>query len=316
MSMRSRLTERFDLDPRRSPRLVRFLLLALVGLALALPAEVLAKDPQRTPKRLSSVGDSITEAINAEEFNPLVFITPNHWASWANGYRGFWEWLLGRTNVNSHNQRITSRYGSSNRRNFMEAKSGADSFDLGPQMTASVSHAADYVTVFMGHNDVCQSDFSQIPTDAEFEANVRAGFDRLKTGLPPGATVYTLGLVDIYKLWQLGPQLSGALGISCEVIWATTLLGIYPCTTMLSPLNSEADRQYTRSRNVAFNQILSRLVSEYEASDSRHHWRFSDLTFQTSFVPSEVSPFDCFHPSARGQTRLSRESWSAGPFGP
>lgn len=303
----------------QSARPLRRLVLAactatLIAL-LALPASVFAKDPQRKPKRLSSVGDSITEAINAEEFNPFVFITPNHWASWANGYRGFWEWLLGRTNVNSHNQRITSKYGSSGRKNYMEALSGADSFDLGPQMTASVSHAADYVTVFMGHNDVCQNNFADIPTDAEFEANVRAGFEQLRTGLPNGATVYTAGIVDIYKLWQLGPQLSGALGISCEVIWAATLLEIYPCGTMLSPTNSEADRQYTRSRNAAFNAILADLVAEYDATDTHHYWEFTDLTSTTNFVPSEVSPFDCFHPSAQGQKRLAAETWAAGPFG-
>lgn len=182
-------------------------------------------------------------------------------------------------------------------------------------MTASVSHAADYVTVFMGHNDVCQNSFADIPTDAEFEANVRAGFERLRTGLPNGATVYTAGIVDIYKLWQLGPQLSGALGISCEVIWAATLLEIYPCSTMLSPTNSEADRQYTRSRNAAFNAILEELVAEYDAADTHHYWEFTDLTSTTNFVPSEVSPFDCFHPSAKGQKRLAAETWGAGPFG-
>lgn len=292
------------------------LLVGLSVLALALvPVASLAKDPQRVPKRLSSVGDSITEAINAEEFNPFIFITPNHWASFANGYRGFWEWLLGRTNVNSHNQRITSAFGRRNRKNYMEALSGADSFDIGPQMAQSVNHSADYVTLFMGHNDVCQDNFSQIPTDAQFEANVRAGFDQLQAGLPNGATVYTLGIVDIYKLWQLGPQLNGALGISCEVIWATTLLGIFPCGTMLNPLNSEADRQYTRSRNLAFNTILEDLVAEYDANDSHHYWEFSDETFQGDFTPSEVSPFDCFHPSASGQTRISADTWADGPFG-
>jgi len=287
---------------------------AVAALVLA-PAAASAKDPRRAPKRLSSVGDSITEAINAEEFNIFQIVTPNHWASFANGYRGFWEWLLGRTNVRSHNQRISSEFGSSGRKNFMEAVSGADSFDLGPQMAQSVSHAADYVTVFMGHNDVCQGSFADIPTDAEFEANVRAGFDQLAAGLPDGATVQTLAIVDIYKLYQLGPELSGAFGISCEAIWATTLFDIFPCGTMLNPLNSEADRQYTRSRNVAFNQILEDLVAEYQANDPHHHWEWNDLTFETDFVPSEVSPFDCFHPSAAGQKRLSRETWETGPFG-
>lgn len=283
-------------------------------LAWLVPAVSEAKPLRRTPKRLSSVGDSITEAINAEEFNPFVVITRNHWASWANGYRGFWEWLFGRTNVNSHNQRITARYGSSGRKNYLEARSGADSYDLAPQMAQSVSHAADYVAVLMGHNDVCQDDFADIPTDAEFETNLRSGFERLRQGLPPGATIYTLGIVDIYKLWQLGDQLESFGILDCRVIWATTLFGVFPCGTMLSPLNSEADRQYTRSRNVAFNDILRRVASEYEAGDPNHYWQFSDTTFQVQFSAREVSPFDCFHPSAAGQTRISSESWAAGPF--
>ncbi len=290
------------------------LALSIIGLLIAEAAD--AKPTRRTPKRLSSTGDSITEAINAEEFNPFIFITPNHWASWANGYRGFWEILLGRTNVNSHNQRISSKYGSSGRANYMEALSGADSYDLYAQMGQSVSHTADYVTMFMGHNDVCQGSFSSIPTNAQFEANVRAGLNRLRTGLPAGATVYVLGIVDIYKLWQLGDQLTSFGIIDCRVIWATSLLNIFPCATMLSPLNTEADRQYTRSRNVAFNTILQNLVTEYNTTDANHYYQYTNETFNYTFASNQVSPFDCFHPSARGQKDLSAVSWTIGPFGP
>ena len=154
---------------------------ALAGL-LCSGTVTLAKDPQLVPKRLSSVGDSITEAINAEEYSIFNLINPNHWASWVNGYRGFWEWLLGRTNVNSHNQRISAAFGSWGRKNYMEAVSGADSFDIAPQMAQSVAHSAHYVTQFMGHNDVCQNSFAEIPSDAQFEANVRAGLDRRVIG--------------------------------------------------------------------------------------------------------------------------------------
>lgn len=279
-------------------------------------AEAQTKDPRLQPKRLSSVGDSITEAINAEEYNLFNPINPNHWASYANGYRGFWEWLLGRTNVNSHNQRITSAFGSKNRKNYMEGVSGADSYDLAPQMQQSVGRQATYVPVLMGHNDVCQNDFTDIPTDAEFEANVRAGLENLRAGLPNGATIYVMAIVDIYRLYQLGQELTSLGFIDCNIIWAATLLNIYPCGTMLSPANSEADRQYTRSRNLAFNQILEDLVAEYEANDSHHHYAFSDATFQYDFQPSQVSGFDCFHPSAAGQKELSRVTWNDGPFGP
>jgi len=297
----------------QNARHVRRLGLCLVTLLVAAAAE--AKDPRLAPKRLSSVGDSITEAINAEEYNPLRPINPNHWASWANGYHGFWEWLLGRTDVNSHNERISRNFGSSNRVNYMEAKSGADSFDIPYQTSQSVAHTATYVPVFMGHNDACQSSFARIPSDAQFEANVRAGLDAMKAGLPAGATVYVVGIVDVYRLWALGSQLSSLGILDCRAIWAASLLSWYPCATMLSPLNSEADRQYTRSRIIGFNAILQRLANEYEAADARHYYAYTDAAFQYAFSPSQVSGFDCFHPSASGQAELSRVTWAAGPFG-
>lgn len=276
---------------------------------------VYAKDPRLAPKKLSSVGDSITEAINAEEYVSFSMpITPNHWASWANGYHGFWEWLFGRTDVNSHNQRISRNFGSSGRKNYMEALSGADSFDIPQQTSQSVSRGATYVTMFMGHNDACQSSFADIPTDAQFEANVRTGLNQLKAGLPNGATIYVLAIVDVYKLWQLGDELTSLGIIDCRLIWATSLVGIFPCATMLSPLNSEADRQYTRNRIIGFNNILSNLANEFEATDSHHYYSFTNEPFNYSFQPSQVSGFDCFHPSASGQKELSRVSWQVGPF--
>ncbi len=286
----------------------------LVAAVLFIAATASAKDPQRVPKRLSSVGDSITEAINAEEYNIFNLENPNHWASWANGYHGFWEWLFGRTDVDSHNQRITDAFGRRSRRNYMEALSGADSFDLAQQTAQSVGHSADYVTWFMGHNDVCQNSIPEIPDDATFEANSRAGLENLRTGLPNGATVYVVGLVDVYKLWELGDDLDSLGIIPCKWIWATTLLNMFPCGSMVSPANSEADRQYTRSRNIAFNNILQSLVAEYNAADSHHYYVYTNEAFEAQFVPSEVSGFDCFHPSADGQTRLAAESWADGPF--
>ena len=290
---------------------VLFCFLALTGTAvLAQDIEVciLDKSPQLAPKRLSSTGDSMTEAIDAE------LPGANHWASWANGYHGFWQWLFCLTDVNSHNQRITKNFGRRGRRNYMEAVSGADMFDFPWQAQQAVDHQAQYVTVLMGHNDVCQHDFTDIPTDEEYEGNLRAGMETLKTGLPEGATVYVVGIVDIYRLWKIARH-KKALGIvDCEVLWAFTLLDLFPCGTMLSPLNSEADRQFTGERNIRFNEILETVTAEYEANDSRHHYVFTDIVFHYPFVESQVSDIDCFHPSASGQKLLSQITWQAGPF--
>ena len=278
------------------------------------PAYGEPRPPQLAPKRLSSVGDSISAGVNAEEFNILRIANPNPWASFANGYRGFWEWLLGRTDVNSHNQRISRNFGSDNRVNDLQAESGADSFSLLEQAQGAVRRQANYVTLFMGHNDVCQDDFSDIPTDETFESNVRGALEELRTGLPAGATVYLIGLVDIYRLYQLGEELDAFGFLDCDVLWATTLLNIYPCGTMLSPANSEADRLFTRSRNLAFNAILERLAREYSTEDEERYYAYSDAPAQLDFRAEDVSPFDCFHPSAEGQRILAEETWSTGPF--
>lgn len=263
---------------------------------------------QLVPRRLSSTGDSITEAIDAEL--PLA----NHWASWVNGYHGFWEWLFGLTDVYSHNQRITKNFSGWGRKNFMEAKSGADMFDFPEQTLGSANHQAQYVTVFMGHNDVCQNHFAEIPADDVFEAKFRAGMENLKNGLSAGATIYVVGIADIYQLWQIA-QDKKALGIvDCELLWATTLLDLFPCGTMLNPLNSEPDRLYTRGRNIAFNGILKRVTEEYKLNDPDHYYFYTDVVFSYPFVESQVSDIDCFHPSAKGQKDLSRETWNVGPF--
>ncbi|GAB4339034.1 MAG: hypothetical protein Kow0099_13690 [Candidatus Abyssubacteria bacterium] len=292
---------------RSSAGMVAFFILT-VAVVLSLTASAYAKDPQLVPRRLSSTGDSISAGIDVEYYGQ------NANASWVNGYYGFWEWLFGLTNVKSHNQRITANWGSWGRTNYMDAVSGADMFDFPLQTSQAVSQSAYYVTVFMGHNDVCQNHPWEIPSDAVFEANFRQGLTNLKNGLPNGATIYVLAIVDIRRLYDIG-QDKKALGIvDCEVLWFTSLFEWFPCGTMLNPLNTEADREYTRSRNIAFNNILQSVTAEFNATDPHHYYYWTNLPFVYPFVESDISSLDCFHPSAQGQKTLSRESWNAGPF--
>jgi hypothetical protein len=56
------------------------------------------------------------------------------------------------------------------------------------------------------------------------------------------------------------------------------------------------------------------LALEYQANDPRHYYMYTDEIFQTQFVSSEVSDFDCFHPSADGQRELAAATWEERPF--
>jgi hypothetical protein len=83
---------------------------------------------------------------------------------------------------------------------------------------------------------------------------------------------------------------------------------------MLSPLNGEADRLATRERNIAFNKILKTVTEEYDQTDPKHYYYYTDETFYYDFVERQVSDIDCFHPSAIGQKDLSKLTWDVGPF--
>jgi hypothetical protein len=55
-------------------------------------------------------------------------------------------------------------------------------------------------------------------------------------------------------------------------------------------------------------------VTEYGQNDPNHYYHFTNAPFNYDFAPSQVSNFDCFHPSATGQRDLSQLLWSSGPF--
>jgi lysophospholipase L1-like esterase len=272
-----------------------------------------AKDPQLKPKRLASIGDSITEAIDAEVYGA------NHWASWANGYHGFWQWLFGLSNVKSHNQRITWEFGRRGRKNFMEAESGADSFDLPGQAAQAVAHQATYVPWLMGHNDICQDYESQIPDEEDFEENAWQALIKLSE-LPKGATIYVVGMVNVPMLYTVAKD-KKALGIvDCEVLWFFTLFELFPCGTILGPSRTETDKMIMRDRiegsevYEGFNPILKRLVATISKEDLDHYYYYTDDVFKYSaeaFPESHVSDLDCFHPSPEGQEELSRITWEA-----
>jgi len=260
---------------------------------------------QATPKKLYSNGDSITRAFDAN------VPADNLNNSWVNGYYGFWEQLFGLPNVKAHNQRITANFGSSGRTNVIAAVNGARIDDLATQASGAAGRGVTYATVMLGGNDVCRDSIADLPTDAQIEADFRAGMATLLAQLPSNATIQVVGIPNIKRLYDIGKNKT-ALGIAdCEVLWAATVLG-FPCGSMLSPFNSEADRLYVQSRNVGYNTILRNVTLQLDAANPE--FLFYADAYSFNFVENEISNIDCFHPSWRGERTLSREIWNQGPF--
>lgn len=274
--------------------------IALSVLAVALTGFANALEPgQLPPKRLYSIGDSLTRAANAN------LPGDNLSASWVNGYQGFWQEIFGLPNVNSHNQQIDAAFGRAGRRNWIAAQNGARVHDMAAQARYVPLLAPSYVTVFLGGNDVCRDDPAELPTDAEFESHVRTGLGAVMSGLPQGATALVVAIPDVKALYDVG-VMKTALGItSCPTLWRIT----GSCEAMLGENRTEADREYLRMRNVGYNRILELLAGEASASNPGKFVRYSAAGFELPFSEEHVSDLDCFHLSWRGQRQLAESTW-------
>ncbi|MBT8367768.1 MAG: hypothetical protein KJP23_24000 [Deltaproteobacteria bacterium] len=266
-----------------------------------------AEETTLPPTYLASAGDSISVGVNAERFGD------NTWASWVNGYHGFWQWLFGLTNVKSHNQRISWLYPYEDRRNYMFAEAGAKSEDLADQVAAilATEPLPTYVTVFIGQNDICRDLGEEITPVSEFRGNVEAALNVLAEGLPDGSTILVVGPVDVTRLYEVARD-KKALGIvDCEVLWFFSLFDLYPCWSVLGPGISKAEREailatYIEPYNVGLSDLVNTLNDEYN-----HNFIYSNRAFNFEFLDIHVSDRDCFHPSAIGQKKLSKRLWKA-----
>lgn len=286
-----------------------WLLLVPLSALLSSCGEDAPKPPRLDPTRLYSIGDSITRGFDA--YLPGDGLP----VSWVNGSLGFWQQFLGAPNVNSHNQRITTAFGSSGRTNVVGAVNGARWDDALTQAQNGIGGAPTYVTILMGGNDVCRDTILDLPTGEEIQAHVASTLQYLDQNLPPGASVVVVGIPDIKRLYDVAISGQGGFGlINCSAIWQTTAIG-FPCGSMLSPDNTEADRLYAQNQNKFYNGLIQMEVRKKQSASTRVHYKFLPA-MDTVFNSDDISNIDCFHPSGRGEALLSEMSWTSGPFGP
>jgi lysophospholipase L1-like esterase len=240
------------------------------------------------PSSMASTGDSITRAFNTCFF-PFTDCTGNSWTTGTS------------TTVNSHYRRILAANPAISGRNFNQAVTGAEMDELNAQAQQAVARGARYVTILMGANDVCKSNEASMTPVATYRAELAAAMATLSAGLP-NSRIYIVSIPNIYNLWSVLRNNGSA-----RFVWG--LFGI--CQSMLAnPLsNAEADvqrRNRVRQRNIDFNTQLREVCALYI------HCRYdNDAAFNTTFVASDVSTRDYFHPSVAGQQKAATVTWGA-----
>jgi lysophospholipase L1-like esterase len=261
-------------------------LLAVAALIVAFPRTT--PDPSPTsplplPGSIAALGDSITRAANASgTYGDAPELS---WSTGSDTDGG----------LQSHAERIAGAEGVIRRHNL--AESGARVADLPRQAERAVVTEAEYVTILVGANDACTSSRRTMTGVRAFRTEFRSAMDILTTGLPD-ARILVVSIPSTYRLWEIYGDDPMA-----RSVWDVGQI----CPSMLSPANTEEDRQAVLTRIRRFNDVLDRVCGHHPRC------RFDDhAAFGFRFGREHVSTLDYFHPTPDGQAALADLSWERG----
>ena len=311
---------------------------------------------------IDAIGDSVSKAVNAREctnedqehFNWATSITQDD-AFCSDGGDG----------VYSQAERIECRQGAMIvNADPNSAESGAEMLkDFFAQAQESAAlfgmeppAAPRYVTVEMGHNDICSGTIERIQADCEegddqdpmnhcrtteaaFEREFRKGLDVL-VAVPE----LKIGIAAPVRVSQLcnhaAKRNCSLLGGSCGSLWENVVtLGILStgiCGSITIDCSEERLKDgYETAR--AYRDIMERVSSEYAALAEGEtspevtvggetvggavraagaSLRFSNASWVYKFKSDQLSCCDCFHPSVRGQDGAARILFDGFTCGP
>lgn len=272
--------------PRSGPLAALLVALPLAGAALG--AGLLAAAPS------ASVDGEAPPAQGPGEAGPLVYAALGDSITAAAGARGLGEsrassWATGSNatdGVLSIAERLAASGGPVRAENL--AKSGARAGDLERQARVAALAGADLVTVLVGANDACARGDLDEPA-------FRRAISRALDALPRDAAVVVLAVPDVAHLASLRASDAGAFAQ-----WTAFRV----CPAILAPDLSPAARLEAASRVATLNGILAEEAARAGATFARD-------TGTSGWGLAEVSTWDFFHPSLRGQARLADAAWPA-----
>jgi lysophospholipase L1-like esterase len=233
------------------------------------------------PDSMAALGDSITAGVGA-----CVTLLPCPRDSWATG-----DGIL----VKSHYRRILAGNPAIKGHAANLAVPGATASDLPGQAASAVAQRPEYVTILIGANDACRPTIDQMTTKADFQAQLRAALDKLRSGLP-GARILVVSIPDVYRVWEVAHTRRSA-----QERWA---LGVCPSLLANPASTAPADvarRQRFRDQIDAYDAALAAACAGYGP-----RCRYDNgAVHGTPFGIGQLSLLDYFHPNSDGQAQLA-----------
>ena len=313
---------------------------------------------------IDAIGDSISKAVNAGGAGECTNLDQERF-NWATSItHGSALCRAGEDGVFSQAERIECRQGAMIvNTDPNSAKSGAEMLkDFFAQAQESAAlfgtqppAAPRYVTVEMGHNDICSGTIERIQTacaegddqdpmnhcrttEAAFEREFRKGLDELIT--VPELKIGIAAPVRVTQLCNHKAKTNcSLLGGSCESLWERFVdirsTGI--CGSITIDCSDERRLQDGYETARAYRDIMARVSAEYAAlavgetseemevggetvggaaKAAGNSLSFSNASWVYKFTSEQISCCDCFHPSLQGQDGAARILFDGFTCGP
>lgn len=179
----------------------------------------------------------------------------------------------------------------------------------------------ELLTVFIGGNDVCAPNLSQMTEIAAFEASLRGLLEDvlltspttriLLVPTPKGFNSFQKNFAAL-PIVGSGSTNPGGKDVTCQDFWDLYEKVGTGCPTVLHRGRDAPWIQAVDDRIAAFDEIMSNLTLElatqFHMLDGRARITLAHSAEQIEVRAEELS-VDCFHPNALGQAKLAAAVW-------
>ena len=247
--------------------------------------DLFAKEKHPSDFIMGAIGDSITAGVNS--------------TGWGAQLKDSWATGLSPTGVvESHYKKLQKQL-TRKIKTVNVARGGSSSVSLNDQLEELLVYKPDYITFFIGSNDVCQWSENYEDELVAYKSGIDAALQRI-IKKNSDVKILLLPVPNLYSLWKIGKK------NNCQWIWNVTGL----CHNLLGADRSQEQRISFKNKVSRVNQSLHELADVY-----KQNVKFNIELFDYKFNKEHLSKRDCFHPSGEGQDLISRVSWKSGWFG-
>lgn len=237
---------------------------------------------------VAAMGDSITVAFSSD-----IAFKPDPAFSWSTGERtapGF----------ESHVQKLKRQFPDAIVKAKNLAVPGASIDDIAAQVSQVNALRADYVTLLVGSNDVCGWSANYPASEQQF-LNKLNQYLRSLTAANPHVRIVVSAIPDLTQIWTVGKNEA-----ACQRVWTSSPRF---CSPVFGRTASDSSRTALRARLRATNFKIGEIAKRYAKNV-----KFAASVGNATLTRADLSPFDCFHPSVKGQNSLSSFTWNDGWF--